>query len=278
MSLSPEHFRAVSDLVRRESAIVLDEGKEYLVEARLLPLAKGEGFSSLADLVKAIGAAGSGPLRRKVVEAMTTNETYFFREPDHFELLRTRILPALADRRRAVRRLVIWSAACSTGQEPYSVAMLVKDRMPELHAWQVGILASDLSGEVLSRAREAVYTQAEVNRGLPAANLVKYFERSGTSWRLKPGVKELVRFFELNLAGAWAGIPPVDVVLLRNVLIYFDAEVKRQILGKVRGLLRPDGYLLIGGAEGLSGAEGWTRVTHGKTSYYLPPGHPELPK
>ncbi|MDX2055097.1 MAG: protein-glutamate O-methyltransferase CheR [Polyangiaceae bacterium] len=241
------HF--VRDLVRRRSAIVLDHGKEYLIEARLGPVARDEGYDSIGALVGALKTMPFGDLHGKVIEAMTTNETSFFRDVHPFEALRQIVLPEVLAKRRTSRRLNIWCGASSTGQEPYTIAMVLREYFPELVDWQVKIIATDLSIAVLERAREGRYRQLEVNRGLPAHFLLRYFDRIGPEWQVKPAVRELVEFCPLNLIEPWPTMPEVAVVFLRNVLIYFDVETKRHILAGVRKVLAPDGVLFLGGAE-----------------------------
>jgi chemotaxis protein methyltransferase CheR len=249
MGLSPAAFAYVRSLVRQRAAIVLDDSKEYLVEARLGALARREGVDTVDALVHRLRAAPFNGLHRQVVSAMTTNETSFFRDVHPFEALRRTLLPELIDRRRAARRLTIWSAACSTGQEPYSVAMLLREHFPETAQWSVRIFATDLAQEVLERARAGVFTQLEVNRGLPAPLLVRYFRQDGTDWQITPEIRDMVQFEEMNLIEPWPALPDFDVVLLRNVLIYFDGESKQRVLRNLRQVLRPDGVLLMGGAE-----------------------------
>ncbi len=180
---------------------------------------------------------------------MVTTESSFFRDHHPFEALRNVVLPDLINRRRPERSLNIWCAASSHGQEPYSIAILLRDHFPELAGWKVTLLASDLSREVLARAREGRYNQIEVNRGLPAALLLKHFEQHGTDWQLKLPVRHMVEFQEINLARPWPALPRMDLVLIRNVMIYFDVETKKDILARLASLLRPDGYLVLGGAE-----------------------------
>lgn len=250
MSLTLENFDYIDDLVRRQSAVVLGREKCYLVESRLHSLARTNGHESVNDFVTCLRTISDGALRTEVVEAMTTNETSFFRDNHPFDSLRKSIIPGLIERRAATRSLRIWSAACSTGQEPYSLAMLLHEYFPVLRDWNVRIIASDLCAGILERAREGRFGQLEVNRGLPATMLVKYFQREGLDWRIKEGIRNLVQFRQLNLAAdPWSSLPPIDVLFLRNVLIYFDASTKKQILAKVRRLLRPDGFLILGGAE-----------------------------
>jgi chemotaxis protein methyltransferase CheR len=242
-------FDYVCRLVRDRSGVILDAGKEYLVDARLTPVARRCDFGSVTELVGRLRAGPDGRLADRVVEAMVTTETSFFRDVHPFETLRTTILPDLIRRRRAERRLGAWFAACSTGQEPYSFALLVREHFPELTGWRLDLLATDLSADALGRARAGRYNQVEVNRGLPAALLVKYFRQHGPTWELSEDVRRMVEFRELNLTRLWPPLPPADLVFLRNVMIYFDADAKKAILGRVARVLRPDGYLLLGGAE-----------------------------
>jgi chemotaxis protein methyltransferase CheR len=248
---------------------VLDGDKAYLAETRLGPLARCEGFPSVDDLLTRLRSSPDDGLHRKVVEAMTTNETSFFRDSHPFELLRQTVLPELVRRRAAGRDLSLWSAACSSGQEPYSVAMLVREHFPALAAGGLRIIASDLSTEMLDRARQGLYTQMEVNRGLPARLLVKYFDKQGPHWQIKDDLRRLVEFRPINLTNAWPPLPALDVILLRNVLIYFDVATKQRILAKVRQVLRPDGYLLLGGAETtINLDDAFERVQVDRSGYY----------
>jgi len=180
---------------------------------------------------------------------MTTNETSFFRDFHPFEDLKKIVLPALIARRSAERELRIWCAASSSGQEPYSLAMLIRESFPKLVSWKVHILATDLSTDILARAREGRYSQLEVNRGLPATLLVKYFEKRGCDWYLRDDIREMVEYQIVNLAGPWPFLPAMDIVMIRNVLIYFSVETKKEILAKVRRVLMPDGYFFLGAAE-----------------------------
>ena len=248
-SITQADFEFVRRLVYERAALVLEPGKEYLAEARLLPVAREAGFVTLRDLIRRLQQGPPNGLHQKVVEAMTTNETSFFRDAHPFETLRGSILPELMAKRAAERRLNIWSAASSSGQEPYSIAMLVREHFPALSSWILRLVASDFSHEILARAREGCYSQLEVNRGLPASLLSKYFERQGTNWRIKADLRRMVEFRTINLAESLHSLPQMDIVFLRNVLIYFDVATKKAILGKVRRLMRPDGYLILGGAE-----------------------------
>jgi chemotaxis protein methyltransferase CheR len=247
--MTDQDFDFIRAVVRDRSAIVLEDGKQYLVESRLDPIVKDLGLGSIGDLVALLRSPSSNDLRQRVVEAMVTTETMFFRDVLPFEMIRKVILPDLVLRRAAERRLNIWCAACSTGQEPYSVGILIREYFPELSTWTINILATDLSRDVLSRARAGIYKQAEVNRGLPASLLLKYFRQQGTSWQLVDEIRAMVDFQELNLVRAWPPLPPMDLVFLRNVMIYFDVQTKKTILARMARVLRPDGYLLLGGAE-----------------------------
>jgi chemotaxis protein methyltransferase CheR len=249
MPLSPPDFQFVSQLVRQRSAIVLEVEKSYLLEARLTPLARAEGFASLEALIGQMRAQPFNGLHRKVVEAMTTNETSFFRDMHPFEALKKVVIPEVMKERGGQRQLNIWCAACSSGQEPYTVAMTILDAFPQLSTWSVKLLGTDLSGEMVAKSRAGKYGQIEVNRGLPAPLLLKYFEKKGMEWHVKPEVQRFTEFRELNLIEPWGTLPMMDVVFLRNVLIYFDVDTKRAILNNVRKVLHPWGYLFLGGAE-----------------------------
>jgi chemotaxis protein methyltransferase CheR len=249
VSLAAADFDYIRDVVRRHSAIVLDPGKEYLVESRLVPLARKEGEQSIASLVARMRAERTGALTGRVVDAMTTNETSFFRDNHPFDAMARRVLPELVRARAAERRLSIWCGASSSGQEPYSLTMLLQDALSTHPGWSASLLATDLSSEMLERTRAGLYTQLEVNRGLPVAMLVRHFDKVGTQWQVKPELRSMVRTRPLNLAVPFPPIGTFDVVFLRNVLIYFDAATKKAVLQRVRQVLRPDGYLFLGGAE-----------------------------
>ena len=249
MSITTQDFDFVRHLVYAQAGIVVEPGKEYLVESRLGPLCRRENLDSIESLVGRLRNTTFQPLTKKLVDAMTTNETMFFRDVEPFEVMRKHVLPELMAARRNVRRLNIWYAASSTGQEPYSVSMLMRSEFPELTSWDINQLATDISPTVLDRAREGRYSQLEVNRGLPAKYLVTWFTKQGNDWQLKDEVRHMVKFEELNLTRPWPVMPPLDIVMLRNVMIYFDTDAKRDILHKVRTMLRPDGFLFLGGAE-----------------------------
>lgn len=269
MSLSEAEFSYVRDLVYRQAAIVVEKEKNYLVEARLSPLARRHGFNSLSELVAQMRSQPSNGLSWHVVEAMTTNETSFFRDMHPFEVLKKNVLPELIQRRAALRQINFWCAAASSGQEIYTILMLLRESFPQLQTWKINFIASDISKEMLERCREGCYSQLEVNRGLPASLLVKYFQKIGTQWQIKDELRRMVDFRQLNLAQAWPALPFMDVIFMRNVLIYFDMETKKGILSRVKKILKPDGTLFLGGAETtLNIDESYKRVQIDKTAYY----------
>jgi len=267
-NVSTSDFDYIAQLVRDRSAIVLEPGKEYLVHSRLLPVARQAGLDDISALVGKL-RRGDLALTTQVVEAMTTNETSFFRDVHPFDTLRNDIIPELLEKRAVTRTLRIWSAAASTGQEAYTIAMTLREHFPQLTTWNVSILGTDLSTEVLEKAREGRYAQLEVNRGLPAPMLVKYFDRAGPAWRVKPELQRMVEFRPFNLVKPWAPMPRMDVVFLRNVLIYFDNDRKADVLAQVAKVLRPGGYLFLGGTETTYGIDdAYERVHVGRAMCY----------
>jgi len=249
MSSRANEMAFLCTLVKERAAIALDPRREYLMEARLATVARQAGLKTVSELIARLRTSGSSDLQWKTVEAMTTNETFFFRDIKPFEALRQVILPALINARAKERRLSIWCGASSTGQEPYSLCMLLREHFPSLQGWNISFLATDICTEVLDRARQGVFSQLEVNRGLPANLLVKYFKKAGAQWILDPAIRKMVSFQRMNLAEPWPPMGSLDLVMLRNVMIYFPAETKKQILKNIRHALRPDGYLFLGTAE-----------------------------
>ena len=269
MSIDADDFAFVQTLLRTQSGMVIEAGKEYLVEARLAPVAQQAGCASLKDLITRLRAPASDALGQKVIEALAIYETQFFRDPHLFKSLKTSILPDLIAKRTAVRRLRLWCAAASSGQEPYSVAMLLAEHFPQLADWNVQLLASDISDTVLEQAQQGQYSPLEVNRGLPAPLLTKYFHRQGTRWQISAQIRRRVEFRNINLIQAWPPLRPMDLILMRNVLIYFDVETKKATLGKVRRLLQSDGYLFLGSAETtLNLDDAFTRAQFDQTVCY----------
>ena len=249
IAISKSDFNYVRDLVRRHSAISLEPDKAYLIETRLAPLARQTGFDSLQALIASLRTKPGADLRDRVIEAMFTHETSFFRDGHPFEILKSMILPNLLAKRSPSQNLTIWCAACSSGQEPFSVAMLAREHFPDLARGRLRTIATDLSESILARAREGLYTQTEINRGLPPALLARYFDKQGSCWRLKLEIRRMVDFQRSNLAEEWPNLPSPDIIFMRNVLIYFDQETKKSILSKIRKTLKPDGYLILGSSE-----------------------------
>ena len=268
-TLQPEAISWVCATVRSRSAIELDVSKSYLIEARLAPVAKQNGFADIDELIQAVKAKRKVGLEAQLVEAMTTNETSFFLDLHPFETLRKTLFPEIRARNAARKTLNIWSAACSTGQEIYSVAMHLQEHFPELPSWKVQLVGTDLSDEVLAKAKAAKFSQIEVNRGLPAALLVKNFQRQGMQWELRPEIRNMATFTKLNLIERWPVLPAMDIVFLRNVLIYFAPDVKRMILEKVRKVMAPQGVLFLGAAETTMGLDNcFERIQTDNSVYY----------
>ena len=250
-----ENYRFLQQHVYSQAGIVLEEDKHYLFESRLTPIVRQLGLGSINDLCALLQATREPDVGRQVVEAMTTNETYFFRDPAHYDAIRSVLLPKLKEDRRDTRKLRFWSAAASTGQEAYSLAMLLIQE--GLSDWNIQILGTDFSSQVLERARSGKYHQIEVNRGLPAALLVKHFRRSGVDWLLSETVRRMARFETIDLRKSMRALGPFDLVFCRNVLIYFDSETRKNIMRELHGTLFRGGWLLLGGAETAFGVDEW---------------------
>ncbi|RSM38537.1 chemotaxis protein CheR [Actinoplanes sp. ATCC 53533] len=267
MTLSAADFTFVSALVRREAAIVLAPGKEYLVEARLIPVARQVGAASVGEFLANLQRRPNPADQRRIIDALTTNETSWFRDREPFSALVDVVLPELVRSRGTNRNLRLWSAASSSGQEAYSLAITLQENLPS--GWAYEIMGSDISTEMIKRAEAAEYSQVEVNRGLPATQLVQYFERAGAHWRITPALRRNVSFKLMNLTAPLPSMPPFDVIFLRNVLIYFDVATKKAVLRNVARLLRPDGWLFLGAAETTIGIDdNYERVAAGRTSAY----------
>jgi chemotaxis protein methyltransferase CheR len=249
MPLSVADFDYIRKLVYDRTGVSLSEDKTYLVESRLGMLAKEAGASSISGLVAQLKQKGFNPLYESIVEAMMTNETFFFRDVNPFELLKKSVMPELLKQRQSNRTLNIWCAACSSGQEPYSIAMLLREYFPQLANWKVNLIASDISTKILKRARLGRYGKHEIIRGLPPTFLHKYFHHCGKEWEIKEDLRKSIEFRQINLTEPFGSIPQMDVIFMRNVLIYFDIQTKQSILARVRKVLQPDGYLFLGGGE-----------------------------
>ncbi|MCC6232374.1 MAG: protein-glutamate O-methyltransferase CheR [Verrucomicrobiales bacterium] len=260
----------MAEFARTNAAIVLESGKEYLVESRLSPIARQQGHESLDAFVEHL-RSGRAPadLRQIVLDALTTNETSFFRDFHPFETLKKEILPRIVQERAAMRKLTVWSAASSTGQEAYTIAMVIREHFPQLRDWTVNIIGTDLSSAVLKQAQDGRYSQLEVNRGLPAPLLIKYFAKDGDRWKVKDDLRKMVDFRPMNLVQPWPVLPPFDVIFIRNVMIYFDVETKKGILRKMRACMMPHSVLFLGTAETTVNLDvGFDQVSYGNTAVY----------
>jgi chemotaxis protein methyltransferase CheR len=249
--MTPVEFDFLRKLLKDRSGLVLTGDKQYLVESRLMPIARKAGLSRLGELVQRL-KGGPEALVVDVVEAMTTNESFFFRDKSPFDLFRDAVMPALLAA-RAQRHIRIWCAAASTGQEPYSLAMCLHEMRERIAGWRIELLATDLSIEVLEKAKAGLYSQFAVQRGLPIGLLVKYFTQVGELWEIAPAIRSMVQFRQLNLLNSFSHLGTFDVVFCRNVLIYFDLETKVDVLDRIARILQPDGYLLLGAAETVVG-------------------------
>lgn len=245
-------FDAVREFLYERSGLSLEGDKLYLVESRLMPVAREAGLPDLGALIKRL-QAGDRALAQSVVDAMMTNETFFFRDRAPFDKFRNVILPNLLAARASDRRLRIWCAACSTGQEPYSLAMLLDEEARKLTGWSVEIVATDLSRRAIEAARQGLYSQFEVQRGLPITMLLRYFQRAGERWQINEFLRSRIGFREFNLLSDYRPLGTFDVIFCRNVLLYFDVPTKRDILARLSRVLAPDGYLLMGSAETVIG-------------------------
>jgi chemotaxis protein methyltransferase CheR len=246
-------FAFIAAFLKERSGLIITQDKMYLLETRLASILRDNNLSGLPALIEMLRQPGAAAVKDQVVDAMTTNETSFFRDNHPFDALRKSVIPGLIERRAAARSLRIWSAACSTGQEPYSLAMMLKDHFPVLGGWKVEIVATDLSPSVLERARQGIYSTFEVQRGLPIQMLVKHFDQQEPNWQIKRELRQTVNFRALNLLEDFSALGQFDVVLCRNVLIYFDQPTKTRILSAIARRIAPDGALLLGGAESVFG-------------------------
>ncbi|RMD87470.1 MAG: chemotaxis protein CheR [Alphaproteobacteria bacterium] len=268
--MKPQDFEFLSKLLKRRSGLMLNPDKVYLLESRLTPLARRMGMEGLDALVEELRRTGSETLTRDVTEAMTTNESFFFRDRTPFDLFRDQVLPALKKRRAATRKIRIWCAACSTGQEPYSLAFIFKEQEFQWRDWTIEIIGTDLSRSVLDKARSGLYSQFEVQRGLPIKLLMKYFNQDGDVWELSEEIRKMVTFREFNLLDSFAPLGKFDVVYCRNVLIYFDQATKTNVLERVREVMPSDGTLFLGAAETVLGITDRFRPVRGQRGMYLP--------
>jgi chemotaxis protein methyltransferase CheR len=268
--VTPLDYDFLRKCLKERSGLVLSADKQYLVESRLLPVARKAGLANLGELVAKLKDAREPALMSTVVEAMTTNESFFFRDKTPFDHFRATIMPALLAARKSARTIRIWCAAASTGQEPYSLAMALKAMESEIAGWRIELLATDLSGEVLEKARAGLYTQFEVQRGLPIALLIKHFTQIGELWQIAPDVRAMVRYRQLNLLADFSQLGLFDLIFCRNVLIYFDQETKIDVLNRLARVTAGDGYLLLGAAETVIGLTDRFKMVPDKRGLYAP--------
>ncbi|VAW18634.1 Chemotaxis protein methyltransferase CheR [hydrothermal vent metagenome] len=267
--MKSEEFQTISDFVRNSSGIILSQSKEYLVDSRLKPIAEQFGFADVGALARGLERANR-EVKLAVTDAMTTNETFFFRDKTPFALFEEIILPNIVKTQRSSGRLRIWCAASSTGQEPYSLAMLLLKHKRLWAGMRAEILATDISPTAIEKAKEGRFSQFEVQRGLPVQLLVEHFTQDGTHWIISDQIRQMVKFSQLNLLDPYHSIGTVDVVYCRNVLIYFDAETKRKVLTSVRRVMRETGYLVLGAADTVMGSNGEFERADGKRGLYQP--------
>ena len=272
--MTPQDFDYLRKLLRERSGLVLAAEKQYLAESRLVPVARRHGLGSLGELIDRLRDKSPAALIAGVVEAMTNNETFFFRDKLPFDHFRDTMMPALIAARERDKRIRIWCTAASTGQEPYSLAMLLKGMSVLLAGYRVDIVATDLSSEVLEKGKAGTYTQFEVQRGLPVQLLVRFFEQSGESWQLAPELRGMVQFRSLNLLNDFSALSTFDVVFCRNVLIYFDQDTKVAVLNRIARQMPDDGYLVLGAAETVIGLTDAFKPLADKRGLYVPNGVP----
>ena len=261
-------FEVISRILYERSGLALNKEKAYLLESRLNPVARKWNFAGFDDLAQAVRNGGDEALLNDVTEAMTTNESFFFRDQKPFDQFRDIVLPHLLEHRSDKKSFRIWSAACSSGQEPYTLAMLLKEHAALLAGWKIEIVATDLSMEILDRAKSGLYSQFEVQRGLPINLLVKYFKQIGDRWQIDDGIREMVKFKPFNLLDSFASLGKFDVVFCRNVLIYFDLQTKTKVLENIADLMPADGFLYLGGAETVLGTTKRFQVVTGQRGIY----------
>lgn len=269
--MTPENFQFLCNLLHQRSGLVLSEKKAYLVEARLMPFVRRQSLRGLDDLIQVVQRDKNEELIREITDAMTTNESFFFRDGKPFIVFRESVLPTLLKNRPNAKKIRIWSAACSTGQEPYTLAMLLKEDAAKLGNREVEIIGTDLSDEALQRAKDGMYTQFEVQRGLPIQLLVKYFTQEGDNlWRINKSIRDMVSLRYLNLLEDLSTLGVFDIIFCRNVLIYFDQPTKVQVLDRLSKVLAKDGTLFLGGAETVLGvSEAFKPVPDARGTYGL---------
>jgi chemotaxis protein methyltransferase CheR len=268
--MTPADFDFLRASLKRHSGLVLSADKQYLLESRLLPVARKAGFDRLSALIGALKGHNAEALMTLVVEAMTTNESFFFRDKMPFDCFRSTVLPALQAVRRHSRAIRIWCAAASSGQEPYSLAMALREMDGGLAGWRVEVVATDISNAVLEKARQGLYSQFEVQRGLPIQFLIKYFSQNGEMWQIAPEIRAMVKYRKLNLLSDFSDLGRFDLIFCRNVLIYFDQETKVDVLDRLADVIADDGYLVLGAAETVVGLTDSFKVCPHLRGLYAP--------
>ncbi len=276
--MTPLDYDFLRKCLKDRSGLVLSGDKQYLVESRLLPVARRAGLGGLGELVSMLKRGNADALMTTVVEAMMTNESRFFSDKTPFEHFRTAVMPALTAARRSSRTLRIWCAAASTGQEPYSLAMALKEMARDLSGWRIELLATDISNEVLEKARQGLYSQFEVQRGLPIQLLIKHFVQVGESWQIAPEIRAMIKYRQLNLLADFSHLGMFDLVFCRNILIYFDQATKIDLLNRLAKIVAGDGFLVLGAAETVVGLTDSFKTVGDKHGLYTPNIRPPKPK
>jgi len=269
--VTPPDYEYLRKLLKDLSGLDLSADKQYLIESRLLPLSRNAGLSGIGELVQKM-KGGSGDFTSQVVEAMTTNETFFFRDKIPFDHFRDSIMPEILRARASRRSIRIWCAAGSTGQEPYSLAMCLKEMGAAIAGWRIEIIATDLSQEVLEKSKAGIYSQFEVQRGLPIQMLVKYFKQTGELWQINSDIRAMVQHRQLNLLHGFSPLGVFDVIFCRNVLIYFDQGTKIDIFNRLAKATEPDGVLVLGAAETVVGLTDVFKPYPERRGLYRPTG------
>lgn len=264
-----EDFEYLADLLKRRSGLTLTPDKIYLLESRLTPLARKRGLEGLDQLVQKLRTSRDEGLLVDVTEAMTTNESFFFRDNTPFDLFRDKVLPVMEKNRATQRRMRIWCAAASTGQEPYSLAIILREAWVKWKNWSLDMVGTDLSQDVLEKAKAGAYTQFEVQRGLPIQMLIKYFQQEGDTWQLSRDIRSMVQYRPFNLLSPFTGLGTFDVIYCRNVLIYFDQPTKKDVLERMTRCLADDGALFLGAAETVLGITDTLRPVKGYRGMYV---------
>jgi len=266
--VSPQDFEFISTLIKSRSGLVLTPDKSYLLESRLMPVARKHGLKGLDDLISTMRTRKDEALIVEVTEAMTTNESFFFRDIKPFDLLRDEVLPPILEKRAAKKHLRIWCAAASSGQEPYSIAIVLKELGVKMANWKIDMVGTDISHDILKKASDGKYSQFEVQRGMPIQLLLKYFDKQDETWQIKDEIRKMVQYKYWNLLDDLKGLGGFDIVFCRNVLIYFDAETKGRVLESIAKLMPEDGMLFLGGAETVLGVTDRFKPVPGQRGVY----------